>query len=174
MRHGKRHVNITNTKILPKKKGSSAAPMNPKIWVDWKHLLRWIIIFVMVLVSSSSHDPSAESYVGRASEILRRDNLRADKMRSEQIKKLDDRERERKGEEESKRKDPYLISSSELENRDALDAKESSIEEAKEAEASKLEEENEKAKKDEETQEQADEMFRKWLKTKGPMRKVHA
>ena len=67
-----------------------------------------------------------------------------------------------------------MISSSELENRDALDAKESSIEEAKEAEASKLEEENEKAKKDEETQEQADEMFRKWLKTKGPMRKVHA
>ena len=129
---------------------------------------------MMVLVSSTSHDPSAESYVGRASEILRRDNLRADKMRSEQIKKLDDRERERKGEEESKRKDPYLISSSELENRDALDAKQSSIEEAKEAKASKLEEENKRAKKDEEMQEQADDTFRKWLKTKGPMRKVNA
>ena len=145
MRHGKRHVNITNTKILPKKKGSSAAPMNPKIWVNWKHLLRWIIIFVMVLVSSSSHDPSAESYVGRASEILRRDNLQVDKMRSEQIKKLDYRGRKKKDEEKKKRSDPYLISSSELENRDALTQKK--VPRGKEAEASKLEEENEKAKR---------------------------
>ena len=95
------HVNITNTFFLPKKKGSSATPMNPRVWVDWKHILHWIIIFLMVLVSSSSHDPSAESYVGRASEILRRDNLRADKMRSEQIKKLDDRKKKK---DEEKRK----------------------------------------------------------------------
>ena len=145
--------------------------MNPRIWVDWKHLLCCTIFLALVSVSSSSHDPSAESYVGRASEILRRDNLQIDKMRSEQIKKLDDRERKKKEEEERERADPYLISSSELQNRDALDAKQISIEKAKEAEASKLEEQNKKAKKEEETQEQADEMFRKWLKTKGPMRK---
>jgi hypothetical protein len=132
-----------------------------------------------IIYAQDVRDASAESYVARASEILQRDRKQIESLRLKQIKEMDLREKTKEYEARQQKLDPYKITSSELENRHQQDKEKISKEESekvKEAILQKVkakeEKEHEKQLKQEKEQDEADDTFRKWLKTKGPLRSV--
>ena len=143
------------------------------------NILMLIILIIAMAYAQDNDDTSAEAYEGRASEILQHDKQKIEALRKKQIEELDIREKAKKFEEQREKKDPYMVSSSELQNRNQIDEKKEESEEAnkvKEAMLQKVKEkekkENEKQEKEEHQQDEADDTFRKWLKTKGPLRNV--
>jgi len=136
-------------------------------------------VLVNIIYAQDIRDASAESYVARASEILQRDRKQIESLRLKQIKEMDLREKTKNYEEKEQKLDPYKITSSELKNRHQQYKEKISKEESekvKEAILQKVkakeEKEHEKQLKEEKQQDEADDTFRKWLKTKGPLRNV--